>query len=150
MSVTFSIESIRNTLARGGVRYRVIWAPDDVLPGAGYVIPGMKVLEIAGQNRRSVVMEEFYHLKVKYEGFLRSEINAIKKTMPLEKIPAGSTAPIQLDRARAAEEIAIKQYILDNPQDILDRSRIILSPSDISYFKDQIAVLREWGVAFGY
>lgn len=98
-------------------------------------------------GRQWQALEEFYHAEVKLgkvnKDFLKSEIAAIEKTLPESVKLPGSNQIAVIDRAHAAEEIAIKEHILKTNANIL-------SEADKTYLRNQIEHIRQWGVEFGY
>lgn len=104
-----------------------------------------RLINLPTQTRQWIALEEWYHSRGKLEGFLKDEIEAIKKSLPVAKKPPGYKGqfPKKIYREDAAKEIAVKEHILKNHGDLLTQA-------DRTFIENQLAVLREWGVLYGY
>lgn len=104
-----------------------------------------KLVNVPDQTRKWIAYEEWYHARVGNEGFLKDEIAALKKALPERVFPPGYKGKFGKEArpGRAAEEIAIKEYILKNHANLLD-------DADRFFLENQIKVMRVWGVYYGY
>ncbi len=93
-------------------------------------------------TRRWEMVEEWLHGKVALQGFLQDEIQKLAKTFSKKtRLPSGKW--IKIDRERSAEEILIKEHILETFGDFLDQN-------DRHFIEQQINQISKYGIRMGY
>jgi len=139
--VTGLIQQIEGYRGAVGQRYRVLVQNIGVLDASS----NGATMIISTQTRKWVLLEEWYHSRGKLERFLSEDIEGIVKTLPTKKFPPAFTGkfPVKIRRTDAAQEIAVKEYILRNHADLL-------SEADRAFLESQVQVLRSWGTLYGY